>query len=85
VCADIAQQIARGNLAVMGVMIESNLVKGRQDVPAAGRQGLVYGQSITDACVDWDTTVTMLENLAAAVRTRRSLQVSHQTKTKKAC
>ena len=50
-------------------MIESHLVAGRQDQVEG--QELVYGQSITDACIDWDSSVTLLEELAAAVRARR--------------
>ena len=49
-------------------MLESFLVEGRQDL---GDGELVYGQSITDACMDWDATVSVLEQLAAAVRARR--------------
>lgn len=55
----------------MGLMIESNLCEGRQDVPQEGKTGLKKGVSITDACVDWDTTVKMLDELAGAVRERR--------------
>jgi 3-deoxy-7-phosphoheptulonate synthase len=69
---DVAQQIARGNDGIMGVMIESHLQPGRQDVIAG--QKLVYGQSITDACLGWDESVPLLEELAAAVRQRRSPQ-----------
>ncbi|MBL7076487.1 MAG: 3-deoxy-7-phosphoheptulonate synthase [Kiritimatiellae bacterium] len=64
----LADRIAAGDDTVFGVMIESNLVEGRQDVVAG--QPLVYGQSITDACLGWDNTVTLLETLAAAVRKR---------------
>jgi 3-deoxy-7-phosphoheptulonate synthase len=69
VAADIANQLAHGEQRIMGVMIESNLVAGRQDV----RPGvpLTYGQSITDGCIGWDTTVQVLENLADAVTARR--------------
>ena len=67
--AEIGAQIASGNAAIVGVMLESFLVKGRQE-PAAGR-ALTYGQSITDACMDWRQTVSVLEGLAAAVRARR--------------
>jgi 3-deoxy-7-phosphoheptulonate synthase len=69
VAADIAQQVAGGEQRIMGVMIESNIVAGRQDVkPGVPR---TYGQSITDGCIDWDTTVTVLEQLADAVTARR--------------
>ena len=70
VCSDVAAQIASGEDAVMGVMIESHLVAGRQDV-VEGRP-LTYGQSITDACIGWDDTVEMLEELAEAVAARRA-------------
>ncbi|KAF9183840.1 3-deoxy-7-phosphoheptulonate synthase [Haplosporangium sp. Z 767] len=71
VAADLANQIRAGDKSIVGLMIESNLVEGRQDVGPEGRAGLVYGKSITDACVDWDDTVQMLEDLAEAVRVRR--------------
>ena len=72
VMADIAGQIAGGENRIMGVMIESNLIAGRQDV-VPGRP-LVYGQSITDGCIDWATTATALEQLADAVEIRRNAQ-----------
>ncbi|MFN2612906.1 MAG: 3-deoxy-7-phosphoheptulonate synthase [Solirubrobacterales bacterium] len=68
---DVAGQISDGNQAIVGVMLESFLVAGRQDLDP-GRQ-MVYGQSITDACADWDTTVLMLDRLAAAVQKRRQV------------
>ena len=58
---------------IMGVMIESNLVEGRQDIPASGRTGLKYGQSVTDGCISWEQTVSALERLRAGVRGRREL------------
>ena len=70
VVADVAEQIAAGNRAIAGMMLESFLVAGRQDLDP--ESPLTYGQSITDACMDWDTTVLVLEELAAAVRTRRT-------------
>ena len=70
VCRDVAGQIASGEDAVMGVMIESHLVAGRQDVVEG--QPLTYGQSITDACIGWEDTVEMLEELAEAVAARRA-------------
>ncbi|HET9074479.1 MAG TPA: 3-deoxy-7-phosphoheptulonate synthase [Solirubrobacteraceae bacterium] len=68
IAADIAAQLAAGNRAVCGVMVESFLVEGRQD------QGdeMVYGQSITDGCLGWDATVGLLETLAAGVQARRA-------------
>ncbi|OAA67338.1 phospho-2-dehydro-3-deoxyheptonate aldolase [Niveomyces insectorum RCEF 264] len=68
----IADQLRAGETAIIGVMIESNLHEGNQKVPAEGAAGLKRGVSITDACIDWDTTVTVLESLAAAVRERRA-------------
>jgi 3-deoxy-7-phosphoheptulonate synthase len=70
VVADIAAQIEGGEQRIVGVMVESHLVAGRQDL---GRGPLTYGQSVTDACIGWDTSVEVLERLAAAVRTRRQL------------
>lgn len=66
----IADQVATGNGAIVGVMLESFLVAGNQSV-TNGREGLTYGQSITDKCIDWETTVDVLDGLAAAVRARR--------------
>jgi 3-deoxy-7-phosphoheptulonate synthase len=58
---------------IMGVMMESNLVEGRQDVSAAGPAGLKYGQSVTDACLSWEQTVPALDRLREGVRGRREL------------
>ena len=66
---EVADQIAAGNDAIVGVMAESFLVAGRQEL---GDGELVYGQSITDACMDWETTGLALDRLAAAVRERRA-------------
>jgi 3-deoxy-7-phosphoheptulonate synthase len=70
VAAEIGAQLAAGNDAIAGVMLESFLVAGRQDLKPGSE--LTYGQSITDACMDWDTTVTVLDGLAEAVRARRA-------------
>ena len=67
--SDVAEQITNGDMRISGVMIESHLVAGRQD-PVEGQE-LVYGQSITDACIDWDSSTKLLNELAAAVRARR--------------
>lgn len=67
---NICDQIADGSDAIVGVMIESNLVEGRQDISLD--KPMVYGQSVTDACLGWDDTVILLNNLARAVRDRRS-------------
>ncbi len=69
VLADIGAQVAAGDHRIIGVMIESNLVAGRQDLVPG--EPLTYGQSITDGCIGWDTTVTALEHLADAVAARR--------------
>jgi 3-deoxy-7-phosphoheptulonate synthase len=66
---EIADQVADGNRAVVGVMLESFLVEGRQDV--GDGSGLVYGQSITDPCLDWERTVAVLEQFSSAVKARR--------------
>ena len=70
VCADIANQIAGGDTRIVGVMIESNLVAGRQNLKFGAP--LTYGQSITDGCLGWDESIPVLENLAEAVRARRT-------------
>lgn len=69
VCADIGAQIAGGDTRIVGVMIESHLVAGRQDL-VQGKE-LIYGQSVTDGCIDWDASVKVLDGLAEAVRQRR--------------
>jgi len=69
VIADIARQVSGGERRIMGVMIESHLVAGRQDVVPG--VSLTYGQSITDGCIDWETTVGVLNELADAVAARR--------------
>jgi 3-deoxy-7-phosphoheptulonate synthase len=69
VCADIGAQIAAGDARIVGVMVESHLVGGRQDL-VPGKE-LTYGQSVTDGCIDWDTSIAVLDNLAASVRARR--------------
>jgi 3-deoxy-7-phosphoheptulonate synthase len=66
VARDIAADVRAGSGRILGVMIESHLVAGRQDLVPG--QPLCYGQSITDACIDWPTTEETLEELAAAVR-----------------
>jgi 3-deoxy-7-phosphoheptulonate synthase len=69
VCHDVSSQIAGGEDRIMGVMIESHLKAGRQDVKPG--ESLVYGQSITDACIGWEDTASMLKELADAVEQRR--------------
>jgi 3-deoxy-7-phosphoheptulonate synthase len=70
VASEVAKQVAGGSQGVFGLMLESFLVGGRQDNGTSS--DLTYGQSITDACMSWDATVPVLEELADAVRKRRS-------------
>jgi 3-deoxy-7-phosphoheptulonate synthase len=71
VAGAVAKQIAEGSKAITAVMIESNLVEGNQKlVPDLAK--LTRGQSVTDACIGWQDTITVLDELAAAVRTRRT-------------
>ncbi|MBB1115753.1 3-deoxy-7-phosphoheptulonate synthase [Stenotrophomonas sp. W1S232] len=72
VVADIAAQIAGGEQRIVGVMVESHLVAGRQDL--VDGQPLAYGQSITDGCIGWEDSVAVLHTLAQAVRARRAKQ-----------
>ena len=74
VLAAIAEQLAKGSPHLMGVMIESHLVAGNQSIPNDLTQ-LTYGQSITDACVDFEVTIDMLRSLAQAVPTRKAVAV----------
>ncbi len=69
VSGNVASQISSGDKRIIGVMIESHLVAGRQEVVDGIAQ--TYGQSITDACINLDTTATIIDQLAAAVRNRR--------------
>jgi 3-deoxy-7-phosphoheptulonate synthase len=69
VAADIAQRIERGEDRIAGLMVESHLKAGRQDLKPG--VALTYGQSITDACIDWESSVVLLEQLARAVAKRR--------------
>ena len=68
-CADIAAQVAGGDGRIVGVMVESNLVAGRQDL-VPGKE-LTYGQSVTDGCIDWEESLGVLQGLANAVKQRR--------------
>ncbi|KAK3903979.1 phospho-2-dehydro-3-deoxyheptonate aldolase, tyrosine-inhibited [Staphylotrichum tortipilum] len=69
----VADQLREGETAIVGVMIESNINEGNQKVPAEGPSALKKGVSITDACINWESTVEVLEDLAAAVRERRAV------------
>ena len=76
---DLAGQIAGGEQAIRGVMVESNLLAGRQDLDQQHPRALEYGKSVTDACVDLDTTAAILDELAAAARARRDLAAGPET------
>ena len=67
--ADVARQLAAGDSRIIGIMAESHLQAGRQDLVAG--KPLAYGVSITDGCISWDETVAMLDGLAEGVRARR--------------
>ncbi len=71
VASDVAKQIANGKSGISGIMLESFLVDGRQELNWSNE--MVYGQSVTDACMGWEMLVPVLEELAAAVQTRRAL------------
>ena len=71
VAEDVAAQIAGGDARITGVMIESHLEEGRQDIVPG--QALRHGVSVTDACISFAQTVPVLEQLAAAVRARRDM------------
>ena len=66
VAREIAAQVTRGQTGISGVMLESFLVPGRQDLGGE----LIYGKSVTDACMGWDTTVEVLDHLATAAAKR---------------
>ena len=76
VARDVAGQVARGDGRIVGVMVESHLVAGRQDLVKG--KALTYGQSITDACLGWEDSVAVLDLLAGAVRERRTLQARRE-------
>jgi 3-deoxy-7-phosphoheptulonate synthase len=68
---DVAAQIAAGDTRIKGVMIESHLIEGRQDI--AEEHDMLFGQSITDACINWEDSVPLLRDLATSVQARRTL------------
>jgi 3-deoxy-7-phosphoheptulonate synthase len=72
VAQDIANQLGQGEARIFGVMVESHLVAGRQDLKPG--QPLTYGQSITDACLGWEDSVKLLDILATGVEQRRKLE-----------
>ncbi len=71
VVTDVAERIEAGEKGIVGLMLESFIEAGRQDLTLGEADKLDYGKSITDACIDWDTTAAQLDRLAQAVRTRR--------------
>lgn len=74
VCEDVCKQLSAGEKRIFGVMIESHIVEGNQKVVAG--QPLTYGQSITDGCLGWDKTVELCQNLADAVKVRRTARAA---------
>jgi 3-deoxy-7-phosphoheptulonate synthase len=72
IASEVAQRCAAGEPGIAGIMLESFLVGGRQEFGSARRADLTYGQSITDACIDWDTTVDVLGALATGIVGRRA-------------
>ncbi|GAA6007785.1 hypothetical protein JCM10207_004873 [Rhodosporidiobolus poonsookiae] len=80
VAEDVAKQLGEKETAenIMGVMIESHLVEGKQSIPASGPHNLVYGQSVTDGCISWETTVKTLDKLREGVQARRKLNGSRR-------
>jgi len=73
VATSIAEQVGNGSYAICGVMIESHLQEGRQEAKGRPLTDLIYGQSITDACIGLDTTAQILQQLAEAVKQRREV------------
>jgi len=79
VCDSVSSQIASGEDRIVGVMVESHLVEGRQDI--VPDKPLTYGQSVTDACINWDDSQIVLDQLAAAVRARRVAEAANWSRT----
>lgn len=73
VAAVVGEQLRAGEKSIVGVMIESNINEGNQKVPNEGPAGLKKGVSITDACINWESTVEVLTELAKAVQDRRKV------------
>ena len=74
VARDVGEQVAGGSRCIIGAMVESHLVEGRQDLVAG--KSLTFGQSITDPCLGWDDSTALLDMLAAAVKTRRRISTA---------
>jgi len=75
VAADVGRQVGAGDERIFGVMVESHLTAGRQELIAG--HPLVYGQSVTDGCIGWEESVPLLEDIAAAVRLRRQRRLKN--------
>jgi phospho-2-dehydro-3-deoxyheptonate aldolase len=82
---DICAQLRSGDRSITGMMIESHINEGKQDVPPEGPSGLKYGVSITDACVDWQTTVGMLDRLNIVRVPSFILQTYHVDLSRRPC
>jgi phospho-2-dehydro-3-deoxyheptonate aldolase len=82
---DVCAQLRSGDRSITGVMIESHINEGKQDVPPEGPSGLKYGVSITDACVDWQTTVGMLDRLNIVRAPSLVLQTYHVDLSRRLC
>ncbi|KAJ5120432.1 DAHP synthetase I/KDSA [Penicillium bovifimosum] len=78
VAKSVSDQLREGESAIIGVMIESNIYEGNQKVPPEGPEALLRGVSITDACINWEMTVDVLEDLADGVRARRAARKASQ-------
>jgi len=76
VCSDVGLQLTAGEERIVGVMLESHLVAGRQDLEPG--RALVYGQSITDGCIGWDDSLSVLDRLAAGIRARRLREAENE-------
>jgi 3-deoxy-7-phosphoheptulonate synthase len=72
----VGEQLRAGEKSIIGIMIESNINEGNQKVPPGGPAGLKKGVSITDACINWEGTVDVLEGLAESIRERRKLKTN---------
>ncbi|KAJ5400023.1 hypothetical protein N7465_010512 [Penicillium sp. CMV-2018d] len=78
VAKEVSDQLREGETSIIGVMIESNIYEGNQKVPPEGPEALLRGVSITDACINWEMTVDVLEDLADGVRARRAARKAQQ-------
>ena len=71
VCSNVCQQISNNNLSICGIMLESHIYNGKQTLIIGESNKLIYGRSITDSCMDFDTTKSVIKNIVLAVRERR--------------